>query len=1333
MKRVLKLVFVTAISAIAVSTLTLVFTLILIIATKSGTQFVWQHAKAFLPTSVKITSLEGRLTGPLELRGLKVRTDSLYLELDRIELHWALSGLFRSVVDIESITLDGLRYTQLESAPRKADEESTATQLPEEIILPLDVRLGILSLRDFEFRSEPEADPFVINSGMLTAVANKHIVDISSLKVESPLFTIVGNTSLTTDQDYLVKGKLLWQVSVPGYPAATGRTVLDGSLSELTIKQTIDKPYVMQAEVLLRDTLSNLTFEAALEVGKLKLPELNNDYPDITAQLRLTSKGNPNNVSFNLSGWTDDHNLDRVTGTLAGRLKSQQLTIDELKITIPGQPAQLKAGGQVDMTGEPELNLEVDWQQLQWPLRGTPLINSPIGTMKLTGTTENLLARLDIALGDRGKIEGNVIRENEVVDIGLDWTDLQWPLQQPKIQSPKGHLAAVGKIDNYSLDLRANLLVPEQTGGQLMIEGHGNRDTLYMSKIEMNLLEGKLEGEVNLSWAPEVKGEIDFVGRALNPGVVLNDWPGRLEVALHAQGSLKDGKPNLQLHQLDVQGQLRGYQLSLDASGAYEENLTILDRFALSSGSTKLEAGGTIGDTFDVNWQFNSDDLGTLLLNASGRIDGKGTLAGPVKRPQVAFELTAEEVVHSDYRLDALMLNANIDVSGKNQSNVSLNLEEGHAAGVELRKIALNGQGNNDAHRFTLNADTSSGQADITIQGELQYPWEQDMSWNFSLDQGKLKYPDLDAWTLQTPSKGHIAAGHTKLSQSCWQSQEALLCLKGQKSQEGVQADFSLTDLPFSYFFPYLPPDIKVQGSLSGSGAFNQSVNKESSFSTDISTTKVRLLPRDSSEKQQDAPIVEFQPGDIHLQMQQGEFQGTIKLPLSQTDGITFQAAISPSQGPLIEWPLNGQLITKIENLDFIANLIPEVQDLAGKLKGNLVLAGSLSSPVLKGNLALDEGAAKLESPGLHLKDIRAELTGEGDSGIRLNAHAVSEGGELNIDGFADLRGKATIADIKVKGENFRVINTLEAQIDASPDLSIVIGERRTNVEGKVMVPHAQIKLKTRPESAVIVSSDQVIINPEGQEKANNTPGREMHARVRIVLGDRVRFNGFGLKARIEGNILAVEKPDVPTTGSGELTILDGEYRAYGQGLVIEKGRILFAGGPINRPGLDVEAVRRPAQGIVVGVLVRGNLRKPDFKLFSDPVMTQGNQLSYLVIGRPMSGTSGSEGLALSRAALALGLKGENNVAEKIGGKLGLDQFGVDSGKAGSGSSTEQASLVVGKYLSPKLYVSYGLGLFDPVSTVRLQYAINSRWEFVTESSGTASGGDVIYTIETGN
>jgi translocation and assembly module TamB len=155
--------------------------------------------------------------------------------------------------------------------------------------------------------------------------------------------------------------------------------------------------------------------------------------------------------------------------------------------------------------------------------------------------------------------------------------------------------------------------------------------------------------------------------------------------------------------------------------------------------------------------------------------------------------------------------------------------------------------------------------------------------------------------------------------------------------------------------------------------------------------------------------------------------------------------------------------------------------------------------------------------------------------------------------------------------------------------------------------------------------------------------------------------------------------------------------------------------------------VRRPAEGIVVGARVRGTLKSPELTVFSQPTMPQQEQLSYLVLGRSLQSASASESSAMSRAALALGLKGGNFVSERINQNLGLDEFGIqtDPNKPAS-----EASFVIGKYLSPSLYVSYGIGIFEPVNTLKLRYTISRRWQLVTESSSEASGGDVIYNIE---
>jgi translocation and assembly module TamB len=124
-------------------------------------------------------------------------------------------------------------------------------------------------------------------------------------------------------------------------------------------------------------------------------------------------------------------------------------------------------------------------------------------------------------------------------------------------------------------------------------------------------------------------------------------------------------------------------------------------------------------------------------------------------------------------------------------------------------------------------------------------------------------------------------------------------------------------------------------------------------------------------------------------------------------------------------------------------------------------------------------------------------------------------------------------------------------------------------------------------------------------------------------------------------------------------------------------------------PGLDLRAVRK-TNNVTAGIKVKGRLKQPQLELFSNPAMGQTNTLSYLLLGRPVESASGEEGEMMAKAALALGLAGGDRLARSIGDQFGLDEMRVESSDGG-----DQASLVVGRYLSPRLYVSYGVGLVE--------------------------------------
>src|SRR5690606_18403675 len=138
-----------------------------------------------------------------------------------------------------------------------------------------------------------------------------------------------------------------------------------------------------------------------------------------------------------------------------------------------------------------------------------------------------------------------------------------------------------------------------------------------------------------------------------------------------------------------------------------------------------------------------------------------------------------------------------------------------------------------------------------------------------------------------------------------------------------------------------------------------------------------------------------------------------------------------------------------------------------------------------------------------------------------------------------------------------------------------------------------------------------------------------------------------------------------------------------------------------------------------------GTAQMPVLTVFSNSPMAQSEALSYLVTGKPLSSLKSGEGAMLDTAARALGTAGGDLLAKSIGGKLGVDDIGVaDSGTLGG------AAFTIGKYLSPNLYLSYGVGVFEPGEVVTLRYLFNHRWNFEAQNATAGSRAGFNYRFE---
>ena len=79
--------------------------------------------------------------------------------------------------------------------------------------------------------------------------------------------------------------------------------------------------------------------------------------------------------------------------------------------------------------------------------------------------------------------------------------------------------------------------------------------------------------------------------------------------------------------------------------------------------------------------------------------------------------------------------------------------------------------------------------------------------------------------------------------------------------------------------------------------------------------------------------------------------------------------------------------------------------------------------------------------------------------------------------------------------------------------------------------------------------------------------------------------------------------------------------------------------------------------------------------------------------------------------------------AQRVGPRVGLDNVGLES------TTNDQTSLVLGKYLSPRLYLSYGVSLTESINTIKMRYTLDDNWTIKTEA-GKERAADLVFTIE---
>jgi len=429
---------------------------------------------------------------------------------------------------------------------------------------------------------------------------------------------------------------------------------------------------------------------------------------------------------------------------------------------------------------------------------------------------------------------------------------------------------------------------------------------------------------------------------------------------------------------------------------------------------------------------------------------------------------------------------------------------------------------------------------------------------------------------------------------------------------------------------------------------------------------------------------------------------------------------------------LDGQVAIQFDALQWVETLLPALTQVQGRLSGLAILGGTLNDPHLGGTLTLLDGALQVPALGLQLQDLSANLLSDNRERLAIQGQATSGTGTLTF--FSDIDAPLSEerqVHLTLQGKDFTLVERSELHMAITPDLTVNANAQGVDITGTLALPLMDVAITSLPESAIDVSADTVLVvqptdGPDvrnaAETRLSSLDGLPLTAQISLQLGEDVHFSGWGLDADLSGALEITQRATGAPLTYGELTVTEGSYQTYGRTLNIEHGKLLFFGSYDN-PALDIRATRE-TDDVKVGVQMNGTLRNIRSQLFSTPTLPDGDIIAVMLTGRPLAEVGSQDSNALVGAITTLGINQGQNLTNQIRNQLGLDTLAITST-----GDVANSSLTLGKYLTPRIFIQYGIGLFETESTLAVDYTLSERVKLEAKSGSTQSL-DITYTVE---
>jgi translocation and assembly module TamB len=949
------------------------------------------------------------------------------------------------------------------------------------------------------------------------------------------------------------------------------------------------------------------------------------------------------------------------------------------------EPRATLTGHLIGLGNELAWDVEIHAPALSVPLSDGVSELPPVSlSANARGDTRALAARADVEFSGTGMRVGALADFDVLsgtVSADLDWRKAHWPVghPEPQVTSRSGKVTVGGSIDDWTVAGTLDLDVPRLPPGTFTIDGDGNRDEARIEIVEGDVLGGTISGNARYRWRETRPFTATLELDGIQTGTALPEWPAELSGNLEITGQQQPLRLAATLR--EVNGHFRDRPLFADGRIEIEDGAIAVEDLELRHGDTRAQLDGRLYAESGLAYDISIDELGHYLDDAHGGLSAKGRVSLAPGAQFLRVDASSDSLTYRGFQVDGL----SIEDRGGDGRVLDAVVSAGRLVyeDLEANGLALDAAVGRETQSFELDFDAHGLLTGLSLHGALD-DWDNPSSWGGEVSRLEVQHSDFSA-QLQERAQVQLSRHLGAVERLCMTGARGIgLCADGQwDSGAGFDFAASLSSVPVGLVNAFIDTRLEFDQVISGEFSWHTKPGGESSGRADLRMTAGTVASLDDPDRtlRTGASRLGFDVDGDDLR------GGVIDVPLPGQGQVAaeFQLLDVAETGAV---GIVGSIDVDLADIGIILPFVPILDDAEGALRADIDLDGTLDTPVATGTVELDDGALSYLPIGLRIDEInlRSELQEQGE--IEVMGSFLAGEGRGQIRTRADHRRTvASGLEVTLRGHNLTLIDVPDVKAIANTDVQVNFDGDELEISGTLDFPKARIVPSNLGTSRVYESADVVIVAGELPVESTDESDRadlRIRGSLDVSLGDDVIVDLDVVETSVAGNTLLTWNGDPIPTANGSFDV-DGEILAFGQRLEITEGSVQFPGVPADDPYLRIRAEREIFGNTQVrraGVLVAGSVSRPTIEAYTTPITTEERALTLLVTGSDFDYERG----------------------------VGAVDFGT--------------------YIAPRVYASYGIGLFDNENVVRVRYDLQRGFGITLTSGQKEAGADLSFRFE---